>query len=569
MPAGGSITFEVVFDARSLIQVGDYTAELEFSGNFTNNVPPMPLTMHLSCPTCGILEGSVTDAWTGDPLTADIHVTGPGGFDYMTTGDSYSIAVPAGMYDFTVSADGYFDGTATVEAIAGVTVVTDFALIPQVALLEYMPDTIEVTVPLGGSVVETLMMHNIGTLPFDFSLTDVETGSPAAALVTCPPDAYGYSCTDSTEPDGLVSYAFEDISGTGTPISLGDDQVSGAIPLGFTFNYYGTDYTELYVSSNGFLTVNAGSSNGCCSGQQLPNTATPNGVISGWWEDLNPASGGTIHYQTLGTAPNYYLVVQFTNVPHYPSGLPVTMQFKLFANSNNIEVHYMDAPSDAGQHSAGIEDQAGAVGLSYYYGTAPLASDLAVCYLYPGQFACGSGGGDAAWVWQNPDEGTIDAGMMLNVDVVFDASVVTQTGTYEAQLYFDGTFENDVPPATLIMHVVEPDIWWTMDYTFYTQSGMSHSGTMYFDYDGTFTDESGDMGMWEFFPQPPRVGIVYTDGSNCSAAAFGRYVGDLHVFGLWSCRDGSGRRGVWTGTILTGALPEGHAGQPLPFAIPE
>ena len=572
VPPGSSVTFEVVFDARSLIQVGDYTAELTFSGNFTNDVPPMPLTMHLSCPTCGILEGSVTDAWTGDPLTADISVTGPGGFNYATTGDSYSIAVPAGMYDFTVSADGYFDGTATVEAIVGQTTVTDFALVPQVATLAYEPATIEVTVPLGGSVMETMMLHNTGTMPFDYSLTDVETGSPAVTpQVVCPPDAFGYTCTDSNE--GVVSYDFEDISGTGTPLTLGDDQVSTALPLGFTFNYYGTDYTEIFVSSNGFLTVNAGSSSGCCSGQQLPNPATPNGVIAGWWEDLNPSAGGTIHYQMLGTYPNQYLVVQFTNVPHYPSGLPVTMQFKLFAGSNNIEVHYMDAPSDGGNHSAGIEDQAGAVGLSYYYGGAPLASSLAVCYLYPGQFSCGSGGGDAAWVTENPDAGTINPGETMNVDIVFDASVVTQTGTYEAQLYFDGTFENDVPPATLIMHVVEGGPLFTMDYTYYTQGGGSFSGSLYYNDNGTYMDESGNYGIWKFLPQPPRIAMLYLGGARCGAFSFGRYIGNLHVFGFWTCTDGSGRHGVWTATIVNGftdGLPSVPMGQEtMPITIPE
>ena len=59
------------------------------------------------------------------------------------------------------------------------------------------------------------------------------------------PDAYGYTYTDSTEPDG-PTYNFEDISGTGTrvPNSSGagflddqDDNVSEAIPIGFTFNY--------------------------------------------------------------------------------------------------------------------------------------------------------------------------------------------------------------------------------------------------------------------------------------------------------------------------------------------
>jgi hypothetical protein len=181
-------------------------------------------------------------------------------------------------------------------------------------------------------------------------------------------------------------------------------------------------------------------------------------VIAGWWEDLNPSAGGTIQYQLQGTAPFQYLVIQFTGVPHFGGGNEVTMQYKLFEGSNNIEVHYMAAPSDGGTHSAGIENETGTDGLQYYLGGASLGPDLAVCYLYPGQFACGSGGVDALWAIESPDMGMIMPGESLAVDVIFDSSVVTQTGTYTAQLLFAGNYINMVDPATLVMHASDAGV---------------------------------------------------------------------------------------------------------------
>jgi hypothetical protein len=211
-------------------------------------------------------------------------------------------------YTITVSADDYFGDTANVTVVAGETVVTDFALTPIYGELVYTPETLEVTVGWGAMLTETLLITNEGTAPFDFSLSDAEIGNPGngplnSPSVVCPPDAFGYSCTDSTEADGLVTYDFEDISATGTSVTLGDDAVSPPLPIGFDFDYYGIEYSDIYISSNGFLTVLPGQPNGCCTGGELPSPTAPNGVIAGWWEDLNPASGGTIHYQTMGDEP--------------------------------------------------------------------------------------------------------------------------------------------------------------------------------------------------------------------------------------------------------------------------
>ena len=199
------------------------------------------------------------------------------------------------------------------------------------------------------------------------TVTNVGTWTAVSALA-------GYSVDDT------IPYNLQDISGTGTAVTLTDDSVSAALPMGFSFDFFGTGYTDAYASSNGFMTFASGSSNGCCSGQALPNPAAPNNLIAGWWEDLNPSLGGTVHYQTLGSAPNRVFILQFTNIQHYGGGNPVTMQWKLFETTNVMEVHYQAAPSDGGTHSAGIENVDGTVGVQFYYGTASLTTPEAVQY---------------------------------------------------------------------------------------------------------------------------------------------------------------------------------------------
>lgn len=115
-----------------------------------------------------------------------------------------------------------------------------------------------------------------------------------------------------------------------TTLTLFDDQVSSAIPIGFSFDFYGTTYSSVYVSSNGFISFLSGQGSGCCSGQNLPSTSFPNGVIAGWWEDLNPPQGGSIYYMTRGTAPAREFIVHFLDVSHFyqvrtesAGGLPV------------------------------------------------------------------------------------------------------------------------------------------------------------------------------------------------------------------------------------------------------
>ncbi|KAB2962009.1 MAG: hypothetical protein F9K16_10260 [Thermoanaerobaculia bacterium] len=210
---------------------------------------------------------------------------------------------------------------------------------------------------------------------YDHIVPDVATATVTNTATWTGADSAGGFAVDDTIP-----LDFEDISGTGTAVPLSDDSVSPPLPMNFTFNFFGTDYTDAYISSNGFVTLLAGQPNGCCTGAPIPTAAAPNGLIAGWWEDLNPGAGGTVHYQTLGSAPNRRFIAQFENVPHFGGGNLVTLQFKLFEGTNVVEVHYQAAPSDGGTHSAGVENETGTVGVQYFLGSTGLTTPLAVRY---------------------------------------------------------------------------------------------------------------------------------------------------------------------------------------------
>ena len=192
----------------------------------------------------------------------------------------------------------------------------------------------------------TLAVEKFGLMTGIVALGIITT-TPARAVPSPGPDAFGYYSTE-------ISNSLRNISTTGTFISLSDDRVSGAIPLGFNFDFYGTTYSQAYVSSNGFLAFNSGSDDGCCEGQFLPNSSSnPSNLIAGFWNDLNVPQGN-IRYQTLGTAGSQQFVVGFYDVQHYRYGLPVTFEMILRERDNNIELQYGNAPKDGSNLTIGI-----------------------------------------------------------------------------------------------------------------------------------------------------------------------------------------------------------------------
>ena len=214
------------------------------------------------------------------------------------------------------------------------------------------------------------------------------TGSNARAAGG--PDDFGYQFLDSNEPDG-PTYGYEDISGTGAVAIIGynDDSVEGPFPIGFTFNFYGVDYTDFWVQTNGSIGFSSFLDD---YGNECLPTADLNGnFLAPLWDDLVLGSGppGTIFYETLGTAPDRYLVIQFHEVRYIASSddNPIEFEVILYEGTNDIVFQYDDltnGSSNDGGVSATIGIQGDSAAAPAYFleyaclPATPLAPPLAV-----------------------------------------------------------------------------------------------------------------------------------------------------------------------------------------------
>lgn len=134
-------------------------------------------------------------------------------------------------------------------------------------------------------------------------------------------------------------------------VNLSDDVWSGVVNIGFTFSFYGANYTQCVIGSNGLISFNTAVANTGCAWAlggvgPLPNatfnTAKNTAMIC--YQDINPGVGGNIYYQTIGTAPNRMFVVLYANIPMFGSGECVYNSIILFETSNNIEYHIANKP---------------------------------------------------------------------------------------------------------------------------------------------------------------------------------------------------------------------------------
>ncbi len=154
----------------------------------------------------------------------------------------------------------------------------------------------------------------------------------------------------------LASTTYSWVSTSTATGITGDDQ-SKQFTLPFTFNFYGTNYTSVYVCSNGFLSFTSSST--AYSPASIPNTAAPNALIAPLWRDLNPSAGGTITYYS-GTDK---FVVTWNAVKNYSNTSTQTFQVILYPNGQ-IVFQYNSVTNDV-TTVRGIENNDGTAGVPY------------------------------------------------------------------------------------------------------------------------------------------------------------------------------------------------------------
>ncbi|MCA2004831.1 MAG: S8 family serine peptidase [Ignavibacterium sp.] len=190
------------------------------------------------------------------------------------------------------------------------------------------------------------------------------------------PDIFGYRWIDSDAPNG-PQYVWTDISTNPSAVPVTSwtgtlDDGYATVPLGMTFPFYGNNYTQGYLSTNGFLSFTALTSSYFTNGT-IPNTALPNNVIAPFWDDLDGRTQGTVHYlQETGK-----FTIQFTNWQKYSGTGSLTFQIVLYS-SGKIMYYYNNMNATLNSATVGIENSTGTDGLQIAYNANYVHNNMAV-----------------------------------------------------------------------------------------------------------------------------------------------------------------------------------------------
>ncbi|MBW8051105.1 MAG: hypothetical protein FVQ77_12350, partial [Cytophagales bacterium] len=319
----------------------------------------------LSCTTCPdpLASPSVTTTYT---VTSDLPAT-CNNTDQVTVFVVPDFAMDAGPDD-TICLNGSTQLNATTDICCGP---YTYSWTPTTGLSD--PNIANpIAAPTATTTYTVTITSAAGCTQSDILTVTISGVAPLVSAtsnrsVVCPGDT---TQLDATIPSGgcsdysVSSIAFSPIGGGGwTSVTLTDDQVSGALSIGFTFEYFCNTYTQFWISSNGWVTFTS-TTNSDLSEDPIPTTTVVNNMIALAWDDLYPPGGGAIQYKTIGAAPNRQLVVRFTNINHCCSGTTPTasVQLILYEGTNTIEIHYTDVQNDGGTMTSGIENVDGTLG---------------------------------------------------------------------------------------------------------------------------------------------------------------------------------------------------------------
>jgi len=169
-----------------------------------------------------------------------------------------------------------------------------------------------------------------------------------------------------------------------TPTDVGATDESIADFTVPTFDYGGTSYDTIGITSNGYVVVGGGSNADVdFVNTDFPDTGPPNNVLAPFWTDLNPGAGGAVYLELLTDGFDSWVVVEWQDVPNFGTGELNTAQVWIGYNtdldpSEDISFTYATVSGgDGGFLTVGAENDLGSSGDTTYFngaGQAPMPS---------------------------------------------------------------------------------------------------------------------------------------------------------------------------------------------------
>ena len=211
------------------------------------------------------------------------------------------------------------------------------------------------------------------------------------------PDAYGYYIYDNGDVDYSLAPQYDWIEiadGLGEQLNLvdyGDGNYAGSytysselIDLPFTFTFYGIDYNQIVVNTNGWISFGDFIMYSFRN-YPIPGAGGPSPMVAAFWDDLRTGSGGYVHYYST----NDKVVIQWDDMRTYDGGSRETFQIILYnkeflsptiTGDSELKIQYQDfnntsdgyypngdTPTHGCYTTVGIENHLGDIGLGYTF----------------------------------------------------------------------------------------------------------------------------------------------------------------------------------------------------------
>ncbi len=225
----------------------------------------------------------------------------------LTTTDSY-VAVTSGGAAFTDAGAGSFCDNQDLPFIVSISPAAPGGHVA----------------PLSLAVTATGHSYSYSkVVDFDIVISGTSPAMPTG------PDAYGYYAYDVSDSAYGSAPTFEwvDIAPPGPGVIIEEitnaDAATTTVGTFFDFGYYGVDYDQVSICSNGFVAVGL-SDYRFGDNSPIPDTHGPPNMIAPFWDDLDPSAGGDIY--KWFDVPNHRWIIQFDEVLHWGSTDSETFQ---------------------------------------------------------------------------------------------------------------------------------------------------------------------------------------------------------------------------------------------------
>jgi hypothetical protein len=193
------------------------------------------------------------------------------------------------------------------------------------------------------------------------------------------PDEYGYYAYSSDdvlfEQSPQYNWIEIDTSGSLFPRPSGVSNLTQTITLPFDFKYYGNIFSQVRISTDGWIALGAGTQV-APENYSLPHQDDINNMVCSFWDDLfsiNTGESGKLYY--YNDAVNHWFIIEWDQVGHADD----------YTNKETFEILLLDpvyyptrtgdgeiifqykTVEEPGSCTIGIEDYTEMIGLQYVY----------------------------------------------------------------------------------------------------------------------------------------------------------------------------------------------------------